>query len=127
MGDKARIAVLGLYNSGSTVLAGMLHRLGVNMGPPFWMSFPSDASDINFYEPYDLSWHLRRWWDEPRAVERVPAAERIRFLEHWAAAPGCVPPGPMGAKHPLLSLCGRDLIAAWGLDVRFIWAVAAVG
>ena len=71
MGAQARIAVLGLYNSGSTVIAGMLHRLGVNMGQPFWQT-SADGAACNHYEPYDLSWHLRRWWDEPRAVERAP-------------------------------------------------------
>ena len=27
----------------------------------------------------------------------------------------------VGAKHPLLSLCGDDLVEAWGPAVRFIW------
>lgn len=116
-----RIAVLGLYNSGSTGIAGMLHRLGVNMGPPFWMT-SNDRAGTNYYEPYDLAWHLRRWWDEPRAVERVPAEDRIRFLSCWAALQETVRPGPVGAKHPLLSLCGDDLVTAWGPRTRFVWS-----
>src|SRR6266576_4665725 len=34
--NGTRIAVLGLYRSGSTVVAGVLHHLGVDMGPPFY-------------------------------------------------------------------------------------------
>lgn len=121
MGAKARIAVLGLYNSGSTVTAGMLHRLGVNMGPPFWLNSDDDDEE-NFYEPYDMTWHLQRWWDEPRVVEKIPAATRICFFEQWAATQDCLGPGPMGAKHPLLSLCGPDLISAWGSGLRLVWS-----
>lgn len=122
MGVQTRIAVLGLYNSGSTVLAGMLHRLGVNMGPPFWAN-SVEADEDNYYEPMDLNWHLRRWWDEPKQVEMVPAEERIRFLENWATLQEGIRPGPIGAKAPMLSLCGPDLIAAWGkAGLRFIWS-----
>jgi hypothetical protein len=116
-----RVAVLGLYNSGSTIIAGVLHRLGVNMCPPFWCH-SRDDSQGNHYEPYELSCHLREWWDEPRAVERMPAARRVCFLRHWAAMKNCLRPGPLGAKHPLLSLCARDLLEAWGDDTRFVWA-----
>jgi hypothetical protein len=116
-----RIAVLGLYNSGSTGVAGLLHRLGINMGPPFWEN-SDDASTENFYEAGDLADQLRTWWEEPRGVERVPARKRIRFLRSWAAAQECIRPGPVGAKHPLLSLSGDDLVAAWGPQTHFIWS-----
>ena len=116
-----RFAVLGLYNSGSTTLAGMLHRLGANMGPPFWAN-DDDGSEHNFYEPYDLSSHLRRWWDEPRIIERTPAEGRTAFLRDWVRRQESVGPAPVGAKHPLLSLCARDLMAGWGTDTRLIWS-----
>jgi hypothetical protein len=29
--------------------------------------------------------------------------------------------GHVGAKHPLLTLCGPDLVEAWGANTRFIW------
>lgn len=126
MTSTPRIAVLGLYNSGSTAVAGVLHRLGVNMGPPFWET-SDDGSAYNFYEPYDLAWHLRRWWDEPHAIERVAAADRIRFLSGWIALQETVRPGPSGAKHPLLSLCANDIAAAWGPNTRFIWCWRPLG
>ncbi len=121
MSSVTRIAVLGLYNSGSTCVARMLHQLGVNMGPPFWQR-SDEGAPYNYYEPNDLAWHLRKWWDEPRCIEQVPPAQRIRYLQCWAALQECAQPGPLGAKHPLLSLCGDDLIAAWGPETRLIWS-----
>jgi hypothetical protein len=120
--NPGRVAVLGLYNSGSTGVAGMLHQLGVDMGPPFWEVSESTAEN-NFYEPYELSWHLRAWWDEPRAVERVPASVRVDYLRHWAFLQESLRASRLiGAKHPLLSLCGEDLLEAWGAHTRFLWS-----
>jgi hypothetical protein len=116
-----RVAVLGLYNSGSTAVAGVLHRLGVNMGPPFWASSRDGAAD-NYYEPHDLAWHLRRWWHEPELAEHAAAEHRVRFLRCWADLQEAAGPAPVGAKHPLLSLCGPDLVAAWGPGTAFVWA-----
>ena len=116
--NRRRLAVLDLYNSGSTAIAGMLHRLGVNLGPPFW---GGDTDPSSFYESYDLSWHLRRWWAEPELKMCVTAEYRIKVLRAWAGMQEAVR-GPIGAKHPLLSLCGTDLIEAWGAETRFVWA-----
>jgi hypothetical protein len=113
MGLRKRIAVLGLYNSGSTAVAGMLHALGVNMGPPFW---------AEFYEPCDLSWHLRRWWQEPLGSESVSMSQRVNCLRKWVELQECLEDAPVGAKHPLLSLCGPDLLEAWGEETLFIWS-----
>ena len=129
-----RVAVLGLYRSGSTAVAGVLDRLGVTMGPP------------EHYEPVDLSQHLRVWWNEPRARSRVqrlttlarapslpwsrspqlkamtPASERIVVLADWIEAMERRSRGPVGAKHPLLCLSGDDLLQAWGESTRFVWS-----
>ncbi|HET9651231.1 MAG TPA: hypothetical protein VFP36_03525 [Usitatibacter sp.] len=122
MANARRIAVLGLYNSGSTGVADMLHHLGVCMAPPFWEVSDSTAEN-NFYEPYELSWHLRKWWDEPRAVEQVPASVRVNYLRQWALLQESLGASPViGATHPLLSLCGEDLLEAWGADTRFLWS-----
>ncbi|MCX6913612.1 MAG: hypothetical protein NT167_11280 [Verrucomicrobia bacterium] len=59
---QTRIAVLGVYRSGSPAVAGALHHLGVDMGPPFFEGF---------YESAGLSKQLRKWWDEPRLREQV--------------------------------------------------------
>jgi len=116
-----RIAVVGLYNSGSTALAGMLHRMGVNMGAPFWTNSEEDHPE-NFYESWDLSIQIRSWWTEPLIVETAAASERIKFLKNWASAQQFVRPCPLGAKHPMLSLSVNDLLEAWGANTCIIRA-----
>ena len=102
---QTRIAVLGVYRSGSTAVAGALHHLGVDMGPPFFEGF---------YESAGLSKQLRRWWDKPRLVEKVGQAKRVRVLEQWIKEREAGGARWVGMKHPLLSLCGEDLVQAWG-------------
>ena len=59
-----RIAVLfGLYRSGSSAAAGVLHHLGVEMGAPYWM---------DNYESARLARRLRRWWHEPDSARARP-------------------------------------------------------
>ena len=38
-----RIVVAGLYDSGSSCLAGVLHHLNVDMGAPFWERAEKDG------------------------------------------------------------------------------------
>lgn len=115
------IAILGLYNSGSTALAGALHRLGVHMGPPFWIN-SDDTSPRNFYEPWDLALQLRFWWNEPNIRENTDRATRIACLANWLRMRQGIHKGTVGAKHPLLCLCGDDLVTAWGVDTLFLRA-----
>ncbi|MDP1635911.1 MAG: hypothetical protein Q8L69_14680, partial [Gallionellaceae bacterium] len=108
-----RVAVVGLYNSGSSAVAGMLHRLGVSMGPPFWKN-SMELDPGNHYESHDLAWHLRQWWDEPRLVESAPVARCRAYLRKWVELQETLTEGPVGAKHPLLAMCLDDLGNAWG-------------
>jgi hypothetical protein len=107
-----RIAVLGLYRSGSSAAAGVLHHLGVEMGAPYWM---------DNYESARLARRLRRWWHEPDLQECFPPGERVRKLRDWISFLEAGGATHIGAKHPLLSLCGEDLVEAWGPGVRFVW------
>ena len=116
-----RIAVLGLYNSGSTALAGALHRLGVHMGSPFWYS-SDDCAKNNYYEPWDLGCQLRYWWNEPAIRENTDRQTRIACLANWVRMRQCFHQGAVGAKHPLLCLCGDDIVTAWGADTIFLRA-----
>jgi hypothetical protein len=115
------IAVLGIYNSGSTALAGALHRLGVHMGAPFW-SCPDDSSPNNYYEPWDLGCLLRCWWNEPELRENTERSTRIACLSTWLRMRRGLHRGVVGAKHPMLCLSGDDLLAAWGADTLFVRA-----
>jgi hypothetical protein len=81
------------------------------MGPPFFEGF---------YESAGLSKQLRKWWDEPRLVEKVGPAKRVRALEQWIQEREASGAKWVGMKHPLLSLCGDDLVQAWGPETRFI-------
>lgn len=98
----------------------MLHRLGVNMGAPYWENSDA-ASPQNYYEPLDLSMRLRTWWEEPNLVERVGARRRVRYLKRWITEGERGRSPTVGAKHPLLSLCGHDLLSAWGRNARLVW------
>ena len=108
-----RVAVLGPYRSGSSAIAGILHHLGVVMGREFWGEY---------YEPRDLAEQLRAWWNEPEMQPTISAADRAAGLARWLHDIEKDGPAAVGAKHPLLTLCGPDLTAAWGSDVRFIQA-----
>ncbi|MCA9164635.1 MAG: tetratricopeptide repeat protein [Planctomycetales bacterium] len=97
----------------------MLWRLGLDMGAPFWGEF---------HEPEDLAARLREWWKEPYLTEQVDRNKRVRELRQWLTGReaanelnGGTSSG-VGAKHPLLSLCGQDLLAAWGPQTKFIWS-----
>ncbi len=105
------VAVVGTYRSGSTIVAGMLHHLGVDMGAPFWR---------DFYEPRDLAQSLRRWWQEPQLVAAEAASVRVHLLRQWLASRRSAAP-VVGAKHPLLCLSAPDIQRAWGTQTRFVW------
>jgi len=121
--DARKIAVIGLYRSGSSAIAGALHHLGVDMGGPF---------KEPYYEPDDLSGQLRVWWaeqklDEPSGYatllqETVKRPERVAQLARWLRVRKQGGALVIGVKHPLLCLTGNDLRTAWGADTRFIWA-----
>lgn len=91
-------------------MAGMLHRLGANMGPPFC------ATDD------DQSENIRHWYGEPHiGIQPSNHEQRIGFLKAWIEHQENLK-SPAGAKHPLLSLCGHELITAWGANTQLIWA-----
>jgi hypothetical protein len=114
MRQTTRIAILGLYSSGSTAVAGILHHLGVEMGSPFC---------YNYYESAWLARQLRIWWNEPFLQEMIPKKVRIQILTNWIQEQELRGNSQwVGMKHPLLSLCADDIVEAWGKDIRFIWS-----
>lgn len=107
-----RAAILGLYNSGSSVISEIAERLGADIGRPLWGPF---------FESYKLKQKLVSWWNEPALVESIPRADRIAYLKLWAnyhEASSKV----VCAKHPLLCLSAQDLEIAWGHDYKAIRA-----
>jgi tetratricopeptide (TPR) repeat protein len=110
-GSISPIVVVGTYRSGSSAVAGILHYLGVDMGAPFWGEH---------FESAELAAALRRWWNEPQLIASLSAARRQSQLKTWLASRQRTA-DRIGVKHPLLSLCGEDLLQAWGSEVRFVW------
>lgn len=113
-----RVAVVGLFRSGSSYWAKVLHRLGVNMGDHFWENDnPDDLK--NHYEALRLAEVLRRLWDEPSFAHPRPRDERVSALRAWID--GRHGFTHYGAKHPLLSLDIDAILEAWGQDTAIIW------
>ena len=88
---------------------------------PYWYN-PNDNAKNNYYEPWDLGCQLRYWWNEPAIRENTDREIRIACLSNWLRMRQCLHQGVVGAKHPLLCLCGEDLLTAWGADTLFLWA-----
>ena len=121
-----RIAVLGLYNSGSSAIAQMLHHLGVDMGgPPWWELDDERDIDRNHWEPRDLQSKLASWIREPALSLQVSPQTLVAGLKSWiegrealGRSRGFV---DFGAKHPLLARSPRLLKEAWGDETLFLW------
>jgi len=105
-------AIIGLFNSGSSILAKIVSTLGWNLGPPYWG---------DHYESQSLRLKLVRWWNEPHMEETVIQQERIDYLRQWLSQTS-LQGTPVCAKHPLLCLSAHDLPIAWGTDVKYIRA-----
>ncbi len=111
MSQPTKVAVLGTYRSGSSLVAAMLDQLGVDMGAPY---------HGDYFEAADLAVSLRRWWNEPELTTRETASNRVFLLRQWLESRGSKL--WVGCKHPLLSLSASDLLRAWGADTKFIWS-----
>ena len=105
-----RAAIIGLFNSGSSVISQIVECLGAEIGRPLWEEH---------FESRSLRSALVEWWCEPRLVEQVRQEDRITFLQWWAEYYESLKP-VVCAKHPLLCLSARDLDVAWGSDYREI-------
>ena len=110
MTSQTLVAVVGTYRCGSSIVAEMLHNLGVDMGAPFYG---------DFYEPSDLATWLRRCWNEPQLTSTESQSSRVAYLRNCIASRGNR--GKVGCKHPLLSLLLDDIVDAWGAETKFVW------
>jgi hypothetical protein len=115
------VAILGMYRSGASRVAGILHTLGVYLGEEF-RRFPHKYSR-RFFENRKLAQLCRRIYAEPMLDEVLSRPVRIGLLSEWgdqhrqeASNYGIL----AGGKHPILSLLGSELVEAWGESTRFI-------
>ena len=110
---RTRVAVLGLYSSGSSATAGVLHHLGVGMGKRFYRAF---------YEEQRLARFVRAWWSEPALEASNSRATRITQLRNWVRQMENGGVDCIGGKHPLLLMSAEELVEAWGDQTKLIWA-----
>ncbi|MEA2708103.1 MAG: hypothetical protein QOF78_704 [Phycisphaerales bacterium] len=117
----APVVVLGLYRSGSSCIAGLLHRLGLHLGAHLVRA--NQHNESGYYEPAWLSGQLRKMWNEPQLIASMPQADRVHVLKWWlgdqqrrAQRSG----KRVAVKHPLLCVMGEEMIEAWGSDIQVI-------
>lgn len=105
-------AIIGTFNSGSSVLSEIVEKLGADIGRPLWG---------DHFESLSMKSLLSTWWSEPALVAAVDQPDRIPFLKAWGdhyeqrTGLACL-------KHPLLCLSAADLDVAWGTDYKAIRA-----
>jgi GR25 family glycosyltransferase involved in LPS biosynthesis len=115
------VAVLGLYRSGSSSVAGILSHLGFHLGAV--LSKANKWNTDGYFEPQWLSRHLRRLCDEPRLQQLAAREQRILLLRQWlndeARRAGAMNK-PVAVKHPLLCMLGSELLDASPIPLKFI-------
>ena len=92
------VAIVGLYNSGSTAVAGVLFSLGVHLGNVTWA-----------FEDRQMGTFLSTAWDEPRGNPKFSQEQRVQRLREWIVVQKASTKRMItGLKHPLLC---RDSIS----------------
>src|SRR5262245_12569171 len=114
------VVILGVWRSGTSCVAGMLERLGVEFGIPFRPPAPENPK--GFFEEARLNAICRRSFAEPMLSQLRDSSQIRADLMHWLASMRTVFPLArlIGAKHPALCAALPDILAAWGGDVRLI-------
>ena len=108
------VAVMGPISSGTSVIAGVLHRLGVSMGSSF--ETPDQSNQCGNYEAVELAKMCRQMFEEPWMTEKCDFAERESLLRVWAmmhTKSNLRKSSLVGGKHPFFCLMGNDLARAW--------------
>lgn len=106
-----RIVVFGLYNSGSTAIAGALHHLGVNMGVPY---------HDDFYESAEVTQQLLNWYvSDTEMRDHTTFQTKVAFFQNWITRQQGE---HIGVKHPLLCLCPDAVFHTFGTEAIYLWA-----
>ncbi len=114
-GEVAQLtcAIVGTYDSGSSVLSSIMECLGFSICRPAWYDFSESAS---------LRKILVESIDQESQQPKVESGALVVRLRNWLSEvrePGqsiCV-------KHPMLGLCLPELAEAWGGEVVLIRAL----
>ena len=112
------VAVMGPFSSGTSAIAGVLHRLGVAMGTSF--EAPDATNYSGHYEAKELAIMCRQMFQEPWMTERCNSTERQSLLRVWAmihTRSNLHKSSIVGGKHPSFCLMGNELTQAWNEPV----------
>ena len=110
--DRDCRAILGSYFGGVNTIAGVVSRLGLPLG----QTLGAVPGTLHYHEDHALGEICRRSFKEPWLEELRTETERTAHLRRWAGLQ-CrdLPEGvqTICGKHPILSLMGPELVAAW--------------
>jgi hypothetical protein len=108
------IAVLGPYRSGTSAVAGAMHKLGIVMGHRFMRCNESGrrASPKGHFEAQRLFEICNACYPEPSFNEGQPFERRVQMLRGWLGGRKHEWP-VIGAKHPKLCLMVPEMLRAW--------------
>jgi len=116
--NRNGIAIMGGYGGGTSLIAGLLYHLGINLG----IKAPKETDKICCKYENDYLGHIcRSSYTEPWLSEDIPYVDRVNHLRHWAGQRCKENEKPLcfGGKHAILSLMGQELLEAWN-DPYFI-------
>ncbi|QTN32413.1 class I SAM-dependent methyltransferase [Akkermansiaceae bacterium] len=105
-------AIIGTYDSGSSLLSSIMECFGYNIARP---------TREDFFESASLRDILVRAIDEPGTALRITPDQLVSELAEWHSRIRTEAPA-LCVKHPLLGLCLPETGRAWGKDTVFIHA-----
>ena len=107
------IAILGDWFGGINLLAGVLHCLGINLGAD--MKFRHSPEHAVTFEDARLTEIFHHTYAPHWLTEKLPYEDRVNHLRYWAGIQCRAKPEEkyFCAKHPHLSLLGREMMEAW--------------
>jgi predicted O-methyltransferase YrrM len=105
-------AIVGTFDSGSSMLSSIMESLGFHIGRPAWEPH---------YESDALRTILVNAWDEPNLVRTGDSQVLVRQLKGWHTEARRTSTA-ICAKHPLLCLSLPEIERAWGPSVVYIRA-----
>lgn len=102
------IGVVGPNRSGTSCVAGILHKLGVSMGREFIP--PTKENPTGYYEEMQLHRYLHKnyYWQPPA---ESAFAQHAAWFRDYAAGRKESP--VVGCKHPLLCFALKEMSQAW--------------
>ncbi len=107
MEHKDLLIILGLFRSGTSCLAGCLHRLGISMGSEF--SLPNEINRKGTFEDQALARLCRSAFIEPGMERALPAESLMTELEYYVNSRREITNTYYGLKHPTICMMYEEM------------------